>query len=176
MRILFLLTFLISSQLITAQGRGWWTMDDWGLTYKLPKDFRADPFSSSSVCHCPGTIVDNGEWDDDKYIGLVIYPIPENVEEHDGEDADRGQVWGYTFIPDGKDEKAQFGEIKYVLERGTFSDMDYENEAIRLTSQGKQKASHPDLIIYYWGSPAAFDKHFADIEKILGTIKLEKMK
>ncbi|MCP4122321.1 MAG: hypothetical protein GY751_11255 [Bacteroidetes bacterium] len=167
--IMFVLTGLLIGGILNAQsGRGWWKVDDYGLEYKLPKDWQSDPFSTSSVCNCSGTINDNGGWEAADYLGMVIYPSKN--------DEDRSQVWGSDFVGNTDADTLEFAGIPYLSTYGTMEDLRLGEAAWQLISLDKAGKNYMDLTIYFIGNPKLFEKRKDVFVQILETFERTKVK
>jgi len=169
---LVLAGLLIGGILNAQSDRGWWKVDDYGLEYKLPKDWRSDPFSTSSVCSCSGTINDNGGWEASDYLGMVIYPSMNNEKT----DADRSQVWGSDFIGNTDADTVEFAGIPYLSTYGTMDGLRLGETAWQLISLDKTGKNFTDLTIYFFGNPKLFEKKKDVFVQILETIERQKVK
>ena len=170
-----ILALLFSSVLtLSAQpDKSWWKVDMWKHhSYYLPGNWASDPFSTSSVCDCPGTINDNREWDDD-YIGMVVYAVNEQ-EKLDSEN--RQQVWGYRFVPEGDLLRVDYNGIAYLATYGQFNGMKGNPKVWQLTSFDTIKDKERHFIIYFWAQEKVFDKNMNTFVQILETFERKKFK
>lgn len=165
--LLLLLLFMVFS---CFSQKNWWRVDDIATTYKLPDSWTTDPFSSSSVCDCIGTINNNGVGLDSLYVGMVIYPV--DLEEKRAEN--RKQVWGHTFHKNGSLEIVEYNGIEFQRTEGTLRGLD-ENKAWQLVSIDKPKKKHKHLIIYFWSHPETFEKNMPVFEKIMESMERVKV-
>lgn len=168
-----LLIASLSFVLVNVHGQqsgGTWHVDDYGLSYELPNDWRSDPFSSSSVCDCPGTINDNGTWDEEKYLGMVIYPHTKGQTN----DYFRAQVWGNRFVAITTPEKVKIGKISYERTFGHFEGK--ENEPTwRYISVDIPKKNRPYLTIYFFGQESPMTAFGSKREAIMASFKRKKI-
>ena len=158
--ILLLLSLVILTQSNAQKNKKskTWTVKDIGVSYKLPVSWRSDPFSSSSVCHCPGTINDNSELDEE-YLGMVVYTAEFPIIDT----ANRSKVWGYHFESSEDGEKITVNGIEFVKKKGLMKEGDEENEAWQYVSVDTPESNGVYIIIYFWGQ----HKKFAHNEDVL---------
>ena len=150
----------------------WWFVDDDALTYQVPNSWSVDPFISSSVCDCWGTIMDNGKWYDN-YVGIVVYPSSQEAQNL----PNRNQVWSYEFVPNGKERKISHAGINYLLQEGNMVDDDDNEVAWKLTSLNTFNEKQAYLTIHFWTKDQKqFENHIPTFEEILSTIKLKNLR
>ena len=148
--------------------------DYYNMTYKIPADWWADGFGmdddwddgGSSVCDCAGSI--NGN--DDIDVRMAIYPFKK------GQDMEkRTYVWGSKFKDAASTESLVSKYLKFKKTISTWEEAggDMEgNEVWRYVSDDNQYG----FIIYFFGKPESLNKHQEMIEKIVKSIKPEKLK
>lgn len=169
---LFFVLMTVAVSYTGAQPGGWWTVRDWTLTYQLPDSWNSDPFSTSSVCDCPGTINDNGEWEDSKYVGMVIYP----VTREDRNDRQRQQVWGHVYKSDGTISTRTFGDISWDISYGSFPGMGGDPAVMRLESNDSVKGNRMHYIVYVFGAEDAYRAEEPAIRTILESFQRRKVR
>lgn len=152
-KILILLSLVIFTQLNAQKNKKakTWTVKDKGVSYKLPDYWRSDPFSSSSVCDCSGTINDNNEWDVD-YLGMVVYTATSPIADT----ANRNKVWNYHFETSDNGEKITISGIEFIKKKGLMKEGDEENETWQYVSVDTPESSGVYIIIYFWGQHKKF--------------------
>ena len=171
MRVLLLLILAMSVSCSTSRSLSrWWAMDDYGILYSLPPDWSADPFSSSSVCDCPGIICNNDGWKSG-YVRMVVYMTQFEADLT----LNRGRVWGHDFEQTGESDKVTFAGIPYRRDYGTFVDSDFGQRAIRLVSSDTPRKDEMHFTIYFFGSEMLMEKNDDLFWKIMGTIKRKKV-
>lgn len=169
MRIHLLLSFFLFLTSSTFAQKGWWEVDIWAVKFKLPEPWACDPFSSSSVCDCPGFIMDNGQWDESEYVGMVIYPVDLEEKRLDN----RKKVWHGVFHKQGALDVVTYNGIEYQRTIGTLDGLN-ENKAWQLISIDKPKKKRKHLIIYFWCDPKIFEKNTPVFEIIMSTVERQK--
>jgi hypothetical protein len=167
-KLLFLLSIVTVASTLSAQ-KDWWEVDIWAVKFKMPESWACDPFSSSSVCDCPGFIIDNGQWDESEYVGMVIYPVDLEEKQLDN----RKRVWGGVFQKEGALDVVTFNGIEYQRTEGTLEGLD-ENKAWQLVSIDKPKKKRKHLIIYFWCHPKIFKQNTHMFERIIATLERTK--
>ena len=163
---------LAAASAASAQTEDWWRVKDYGVSYQLPRQWNSDPFSSSSVCDCPGTINDNGVWAGEDYIGMVVYPV--TAAERDS--SDRHQVWGHGFIPGESAETMTFAGISYDVTYGSFLDMKGWPRVMQLISRDDPGRNYLHFVIYFWAEPALFEQERETFFRILESFNRRKLK
>ena len=156
---------------LDAQGQKTWTMEDAWLSYELPMDWRSDPFSSSSVCSCPGTINDNGTWAQDKYIGMVVYPV-DNMDEQG--DEKRSWVWDHEYMATAEPVNVTYNGITFAKTEGYFTNTKTDSKAWRLTTTENNKGKYKHYVIYFWSNPKQFDRYVDAFVAILESVSRQR--
>ena len=165
---------LLTSLSVSAQESGeWWLVEENGLQYQLPASWASDPFSSSSVCDCPGTINDNSEWAADKYVGMVIYPV--SAGEQDTSDL-RQQVWGYGFVPGDAGYQVEYAGIQYTANYGVFDGMASQPKVWQLVTTESVSNKFNQLIVYFWSNQSEFERNTESFISILESFKRTKVR
>jgi hypothetical protein len=171
-RIIVCTALMMVSVALSAQTENWWKVKDYTVSYMLPRHWNSDPFSSSSVCDCPGTINDNGEWFGEGYIGMVIYP----VTDAERDSANRQQVWGYSFVPRSDAETMEFAGIPYTATYGNFMDMKGWPRVLQLVSADEAGPNKVNFIVYFWAEPSLFEQERETFFSIMNTFNRRKLK
>jgi hypothetical protein len=166
MKSIFSLAFMLFVISVFSQETKTWKVSDYGVTYRLPESWRSDPFSSSSVCDCSGTINDNGEWDS-LYLGMVVYTS--NVPIKDS--TNRSKIWSYQFSSDDKGEEVLINGIKFIKKKGFLNDSDEINFAWQYVSIDAPKKDKMHLMVYFWGNQNQFSKNETTFLEIMKTMK-----
>jgi len=168
MKYLFSILLFCSYTHLFSQNTKTWKVNDYGVVYRLPEAWRSDPFSSSSVCDCSGTINDNGEWDS-LYLGMVVYtsvvPIKDSVN--------RSKIWSYEFTSDDKGEEVVINNIKFLKKKGFLNDSKETNSAWQYISIDTPKKNKMFIMIYFWGKDEMFLKNENTFLEIMQTLKRE---
>lgn len=167
MRTILISTFVLLAAAVLAQKNGkTWTVKDAGITYQLPDEWRSDPFSTSSVCDCSGTINDNGQWDS-TYLGMVTYtadfPIKDSVN--------RNKVWDYRFESSEAGEKVVINKIEFLKRKGTMNDSKDSNTAWQYVSTDVPGKKGKYIVIYFWGKEEMFKANESVFVQIMKSLK-----
>lgn len=142
--------------------KGWQKMNEryHGIKYAIPNDWRADPFSSSSVCNCAGTILDNLDLD----TRIVIYPT-----DKEGMLAEERQyVWDYKFVPSDKQDKIKTEHFVFDRMVSKWEDDEGKDYEVWRISTHKKKMHY---LIYVFGPPAELKAQKKVIHQILESIR-----
>lgn len=137
-----------------------------GISYSIPKDWRYDEYSSSSVCDCPGVIIDN--FDNDVRINVYTSDA-EGMQEQK-----RLEVWDYVW-----DESNAMpysyngsGEIKFTALQGKWGNEDEELSVIRLDAHNGELFAR----IFIFGPEDQLNKQMKHVHHFIDTFKIQKKK
>lgn len=167
MRTILISTFILIGISAFAQRNGkTWTVKDAGIIYQLPEEWRSDPFSTSSVCDCSGTINDNGEWDS-TYLGMVTYTADFPIKDS----ANRNKVWSYQFESSDPGEKIVINKIEFVKRKGTMNDANDSNTAWQYVSTDTPGKKGKYIVVYFWGKEEIFTANESVFLQIMKTMK-----
>lgn len=167
MKLIAFLPMILALNIVQAQNKvKTWTIKEDGFTYKLPDTWRTDPFSSSSVCDCPGRINDNGEWDS-LYLGMVTYISDSSIINI----SNRSKVWDYQFNSTEKGEEIVINNIKFIKKKGTMNDSDEINSAWQFVSVEDSNKKQKNIIIYFWGNLKVFSENENTFNLIIKSMK-----
>ncbi len=118
-----------------------------GVKFKLQKDWISDPFTTSSVCDCPGIIILD-ERNERKSLWIAIYPISKDYAVHEGHNF----VWDYEFVSDSTGpEVLVIDGVKMHAAKGSYVTSDGESlPGYKITSaRGKTSKSYDHIIHIY---------------------------
>lgn len=152
----------------------------YNMTYKLPSNWWLDGFGSeedweaygSSVCECAGSIngyEEYGDEDEQEWVKMAIYPFKKGMDMER-----RLMVWDAKFKPSDQVSKEKTDHLTFKKTVSTWETADGEmrgNEVWQYLSD-----DHPyGFVIYFFGPPQYMKKNRQTIEKIIHSLKPEKL-
>ncbi|MCR9171218.1 MAG: hypothetical protein NXI10_01910 [bacterium] len=120
-----------------------------GISFKLPKNWISDPFSTSSVCNCPGIIIIDDE-DENNSLWIAVYSIGKDEEVQE----DHNFVWDYEFTPEGDGpEVLTVDDVTMHAMKGSYISEDGESyPGYKITSAKGKTSKSFDHIIHIYAS------------------------
>lgn len=159
---------LISTSLFAQPSEKYQDVDEpeFGIFYSMPESWRYDPYSTSSVCDCPGVILDNF----DNKLRINIYPTSaEGMAEQK-----RNEVWDYVWDPaSGKpyDYKSK-SKTKYQAQIGAWKVKQENHVVIRINARTDKQYAR----IFIFGPADDMKAQEAAIHHFLDTFRFTKLK
>ncbi|MFT5824103.1 MAG: hypothetical protein ACI8ZM_005369 [Crocinitomix sp.] len=174
LRLIFTTIILLS---ITTYGQKKWRkidQGDYGMKYELPKDWDIDGFSTSSVCHCAGTINSINRFSKNQIL-MAAYPALSDSALYNGM---RIEVWDWRF--EESDARTTYKSKFLTFEKtvskwmpeATEDDYDeYEDHEVwRFTTAFKNQY----YVIYFWAAKKVLSKKEKMLLEILNRFKAVK--
>lgn len=138
-----------------------------GVTFDLPENWIGDPFSSSSVCDCPGVIIIADRYESTS-VWIAIYPIAKGEEVL----PDHNAVWSYAFQPESNSpDILTIGKVNMNVDKGTYTSSDGESyPGYKITSEKGRTNRNYDHIVHIY-SNNAIDLDEGEVATFLQSIK-----
>lgn len=120
-----------------------------GVSFKVPEDWISDPFSSSSVCDCPGIIIIDDQRKK-KSLWIAIYPIAKGDEVQPSHNF----VWDYEFTTDsdGPEVLKVDGVTMNAMKGQYVSESGESFPGYKITSEGGKTSKSYDHIIHIYSN------------------------
>ncbi|NOQ72940.1 MAG: hypothetical protein GQ574_13105 [Crocinitomix sp.] len=173
--LIFTASILLS---ITSYGQKKWQKIDqsgYGMKYELPKDWEIDGFSTSSVCHCAGTINSVNRFSKNEIL-MVAYPALSDSALYNGM---RTEAWDWKFAEN--DERTTYKAKSLTFEKTVSKWMpespqdDYDEyegyEVWRFTTAFKNQ----HYVIYFWAAEKVLSKNEKRLLEVLNRFKAVKV-